>query len=351
MPVGTSLSGGLDSSAIVYFIDKIKKSNQVQKTFSARFKNFKLDEGEFMQEMIKQLNIDPYFVWLNIENFVNDLDKAIYHQEEPFGSTSIIASFSVYRLAKEHGVTVLMDGQGADELLGGYWMFFWSYFKELLVKNPKKYKEEAQAFKSLHQTNFFQQGLPFYFEAYFPGTRTSMGQKLKQFFPRYSPVLKDLNKDFANTFKSIPSPHTQFSDLNESLKYSTSVWGLEEILRCVDRNSMAFSREIRLPFLSHELIDYLFTLPSGMKIKNGWTKYIFRKVMENKIPDKITWRTDKVAYSPPQNRWMKDPRIKEIVHDCRDFLTKEKILNSGANNKVITDWQLITVGKFLQNNN
>jgi len=105
------------------------------------------------------------------------------------------------------------------------------------------------------------------------------------------------------------------------------VIGLNNLLRFADRNSMAFSREMRLPFLSHQLVEFLFSLPNEFKIYDGWTKYIMRKAFEPILPKEITWRVDKIGYEPPQSRWMENKAIKDLIESSIFDLEKEGIVN------------------------
>ncbi|HYP51397.1 MAG TPA: asparagine synthase (glutamine-hydrolyzing), partial [Pyrinomonadaceae bacterium] len=147
VPVGSSLSGGLDSSLVVCTIDRLNAEKRVrQATFSARFPGFAKDEGKFMQAVIERTNAEPHFVYPDDAGLVENLEKLFHHQEEPFGSASIYAQFCVMQLAKENNVTVLLDGQGADELLAGYHPYFEDYFRELAVRDKKTWRREQQAF-------------------------------------------------------------------------------------------------------------------------------------------------------------------------------------------------------------
>ena len=100
--------------------------------------------------------------------------------------------------------------------------------------------------------------------------------------------------------------------------------GLEELLRFADRNSMAHGREVRLPFLNHELVEFIFSLPSQLKMHDGWTKFLLRKAMDKKLPDEIVWRKDKVGFEPPQKQWMQDTTLQEYIHEA-----KRKLVNAG----------------------
>ena len=127
VPVGSSLSGGLDSSTIVGVINRVLPESAVQKTFSARFDEPSRDEGKWMDLVTEKNRVARHDVWPTAEKFFEELERLFWHQEEPFSSTSVYAQWNVMRLAKRNDVTVLLDGQGADEMLAGYH----SYFNEI----------------------------------------------------------------------------------------------------------------------------------------------------------------------------------------------------------------------------
>ncbi|HEV7621223.1 MAG TPA: asparagine synthase-related protein, partial [Flavisolibacter sp.] len=167
----------------------------------------------------------------------------------------------------------------------------------------------------------------------FPDFAASMLQskKSKQAFQH-----KDLNKDFAysnkhNLYYATPSSF----DLNGALYFNTFVSGLEELLRYADRNSMAHSTEVRLPFLSHELVRYLFNLPPHLKIQKGWTKWILRKAINEQLPKEIVWRKDKTGFEPPQKKWMENKDVEEAIITAKKQLAQHGILDSHSINKKI----------------
>jgi asparagine synthase (glutamine-hydrolysing) len=128
--------------------------------------------------------------------------------------------------------------------------------------------------------------------------------------------------------------------------------GLEELLRYADRNSMAHGREVRLPFLDHELVEFIFSLPANFKIRNGWTKWLLRETMRDKLPNEIVWRKDKTGFEPPQEQWIKNDKISELITDAKKILVDEKILKPEVINKKIEarpaheadnyDWRYLT---------
>jgi asparagine synthase (glutamine-hydrolysing) len=146
----------------------------------------------------------------------------------------------------------------------------------------------------------------------------------------------DLNRDFAfsnkrNFYYTTP---TSF-DLNGALYYNSFVNGLEELLRLADRNSMAHAVEVRLPFLDHSLVEFLFSLPSNLKIHNGWTKWLLRKSVEDVLPTEIVWRKDKVGFEPPQKLWMGDKSVQDAIVEGKRKLAQHHVLNNSAPAKKI----------------
>lgn len=123
--------------------------------------------------------------------------------------------------------------------------------------------------------------------------------------------------------------------------------GLQDLLRYADRNSMAHSREVRLPFLNHELVEFLFTLPNSFKIGNSWTKILLRKSFEHILPSEIAWRKDKIGYEPPQKNWLSMPLIKEMIEVGKTTLVQEKILNPMVQDSHL-DWVFLMLGNFLK---
>jgi len=111
--------------------------------------------------------------------------------------------------------------------------------------------------------------------------------------------------------------------------------GLEELLRYADRNSMAHGVEVRLPFLNHELVEFLFSLPSSYKIRGGWTKWLLRTALQDQLPEAICWRKDKTGYEPPQLLWMKHPLLQDYIHEAKRELVNQQILKPAVLDKKI----------------
>lgn len=337
VPVGSSLSGGLDSSAVVAVIDQLNKGKALkQSTFSAIFPGFEKDESKYINMLLETLNVDPHFTSPDGDTMLNDLGDCFYHQEEPFGSASILAQYEVMKLAKQHNVTVLLDGQGADELLAGYHPFYKEFFNEIKNRNRNLYKKETAAYAALHgnsSINPFPRKDLIYYARKWSGP--AKGQ-LKKLHGQYNHFTKPyFSKDFYYTFRNDQYMYPKEAvTLNHALYNSVNV-GMTQLLRYGDRNSMAHSREVRLPFLYHEMVEFLFTLPAEFKIHDGWTKYIQRLTFEKILPPVITWRKDKIGYEPPQKQWMQKEPIKETIRSVRNDLVRAKILHPNVLSKSV----------------
>ena len=329
VPVGSSLSGGLDSSLVVAVIDELKKgSTQRQDTFSAVFPGFKKDERKYMDFVIANTNVSPHFVTPTDEGLIASIDKICWHQEEPFGSASIYVQYCVMELAKKNNVTVLMDGQGADEILAGYHAFYNPYFKELKKTNPPLYRTEAEAYAGKHANSDINTDIRKGFINNLKMAAGNFSPTLKQWYHQFNHLKNPaLNQDFYHTYrKATFKDNPAYNTLNGALYSSTFKKGLQDLLRYADRNSMAHGREVRLPFLSHELVEFLLTLPPHMKIQQGWTKWIMRQTFEKELPPQICWRTDKIGYEPPQQNWMESKEVKDKIAAAKEQLVDQQIL-------------------------
>jgi asparagine synthase (glutamine-hydrolysing) len=330
VPVGTSLSGGLDSSAIVALCDELSGASYSHNCFTASFEGFEKNELQFAEKVAGQYNLQHHVVTINESNVAELMAEVMKQQEEPLSSASALAQFAVYRAAKQNGVTVLLDGQGADELLGGYHKYYKWRWQELYKTGSLKKSGELNAARALGITEPF--GIQNKIASLMPDFSAGLLQskKAKQAFRQ-----PGLDRAFAfenkrNLYYSTPAVF----DLNGALYFNTFVNGLEELLRLADRNSMAHGVEIRLPFLSHQLVEFLFTLPPGFKIHGGWTKWLLRKSVEDKLPAEIVWRKDKVGFEPPQKKWMENKTVQEAIQSGKKKLVDEGILDAGVLKKI-----------------
>jgi asparagine synthase (glutamine-hydrolysing) len=322
--VGTSLSGGLDSSSIVASILKLTTQTSKLKTFSAVFPGFEKDESEYIQKVVQKFDVQNFTVTPTANDFVNDFEKLLYHQEEPFQSASIYAQFKVYELAKQNNVTVLLDGQGADETLAGYTKYYHWYWQELL--SNLKFGELSKEKNAAQQNgNKIQWGINNYAATFLP---KFAAKKLQQQLTQTVQNSTLLTQDFIqNSFNKNNFEKPVIHQLNDVLQYNTFKNGLEDLLRYADRNSMAHGCEVRLPFLNHELVEFIFSLPASFKIQDGFTKHLLRTAMNAHLPKEIVWRKDKVGFEPPQQQWMQHKQMQEQLVAAKETLVTNGIIN------------------------
>jgi asparagine synthase (glutamine-hydrolysing) len=167
-----------------------------------------------------------------------------------------------------------------------------------------------------------------------------------------------VNQEFAEAaVKKLNITKPVVHQLNDLLYFDTFCSGLEQLLRYADRNSMAHSREVRLPFLYHKLVEFVFTLRGTMKIHEGYTKWILRKLMSDKLPGEVVWTKRKTGFEPPQKQWMSNSKVQEYILSAKQNLVKEGILNklvlnqrpsvNDAYDRHAADWRWLATSAFI----
>ena len=170
----------------------------------------------------------------------------------------------------------------------------------------------------------------------------------------------DISDDFKNEYLDKQSVYKPIVfKLNDILYFNSCQSGLEELLRYADRNAMAHGREVRLPFLNHELVQFIFSLPAAFKIHRGYTKWLLRESMKEKLPESIVWRKEKIGFEPPQKKWMEDSLMQEYIREAKTRLVSERILKPSVLNKKIQpqhafaaenyDWRYLVATKCTGN--
>lgn len=351
VPIGSCLSGGLDSSTIVCLANKILKNYGVyqQEVFTSCFKQKNIDERKYAEKIIKKTGCVKNLIFPDLKTLENELDNLVWHQEEPFGGLSIFSQWCVMKAAKQKGIKVLLDGQGGDELLLGYERYYVYFLKELL-KQIKFHDFLYESFLISNNSRLSYKQLIKYF-VYFSFPKIRLNRLLNQ-------ANKILNKDFSQLYrkrKILAKEFINIKNLADLQKKEILFFQLPHLLRYEDRNSMAFSIEARVPFLDYRLIEFVYKLPPEYKIKNGWTKYILRKSMGNILPDSIRWRKRKIGFEVPQKMWieMLKTQIKEMIFQ-NDFLKKyintEQTLKQIELNKISIKylWRIYNLGLWIQ---
>jgi len=341
--IGAALSGGIDSSAVVCAMRHVEPSLPIN-TFSYIARGSEVSEEVWVDRVNDHVGAVPHKVVVSADELARDLDSMILAQGEPFGSTSIYAQYRVFQLAKEQGVTVTLDGQGADEMLAGYSGYPGQRLRSLIEKGHL-----GEAWSFLDEWSKW------------PGRNRMAGAKRCVAEMTQGTLYQALRS--LNGMNALPAwingeplvergiiqrfPH-QRSDLTASgrrvmaeLALSLTRRGLPTLLRHGDRNSMRFSVESRVPFLTLEMVNLLLSLPESYLISpTGETKSVFRAAMRDIVPDDVLDRRDKIGFATPEQVW-----LASMVDTIRGWLRVDLQLPFFDQAEALREFELIMAGK------
>lgn len=291
VPIGFSLSGGLDSSAIVCQAKKIAPATQFQ-AFSACFDEATLDERDYIAIVLAATQSQGHRTFPQAETFWETIKNILFHQDEPLGSTGAFAQWCVMAEARAHGIPVVLGGQGGDEILCGYQKYRYFYLWHLLRHgNPRFFRETMMSARN--------------------GTRSywTFGSATRYFPPtirrRFSLTERLCTPEFRNECRALQSGLGATASVAERQKADLTSVSIPAMLHSEDRNSMAHSVESRLPFLDYKLAEFAVNCPASMKMHDGWSKWILRIALEGTLPEEIRLRKTKLGFSTPEPRWMR----------------------------------------------
>jgi asparagine synthase (glutamine-hydrolysing) len=270
-----------------------------------------LDEGRYISAVLAQTGIEGHEVWPSWDELEKIFPRLCYHLEEPFPATSQFAQHLVMRLASEQRVTVLLDGQGADELMAGYKPYFLTRYGDLAERGRLlALWREWRGFRSNHKRAF-----PLTTKALLARLMPGVYRRFKrdeangsQAITTWPDMTVWWNRDWLGEFadeRPTELVRSKRDNLTRKLYQDAMRGELQELLRYGDRNSMAHSREVRQPFLDHRIAEFLFALPPEHKLFRGETKIILREAIKGLVPDCIVNRQDKLGYQAPLASWLK----------------------------------------------
>ena len=337
VPVGTGLSGGIDSSSIVCAINEINKktSSDINHTFTACSKDPRFDEKHFADVVINHTGSKPHFTYPTLENFLQNFKTIIWHHDEPAVGATVFAEWEVYKLVSSTNVKVTLDGHGADEQLGGYHSFFKPFFTELFSKGKiiKLYNESNFAkIKHGYNKTFVAKNI---LDIYTPDF---IKQKLGLFLGKVTSKVdwmevKQLKIREYNLINEYGGKTKNFQKFSQSQILFTS---LPQQLRWCDRDSMAHGIESRAPFLDYRLLEYSLGCNSDFKINQATTKSILRDSMKNYLPTEISNRQDKKGFITPEFAWIREDSPNDFIELVKKaMINTEGILNKKAQSKAI----------------
>ena len=320
---GTCLSGGLDSSAISSVYSTQFPESRI-KSFSIYYEGDKaVDERPFVREVVgKYPNIDPYYFTPTDQDIADSFHQVAYHADVPLLGSSYLSQYFLMKLAKSKGVTVVLDGQGSDEYLGGYLHSF--------------YRLLAQDVSQMHIGDAAKT-----FSAHLSREHFGAGKALNIAAKSFASLLYDENgiynlelsqkNSFFNTKASISLEKKADDRVDNFLYHLLFNTTLQTLLHFEDRNSMAFSLESRVPFLNHKLIEFAFSLRNEDKINTkAETKYILRESLKKVLPTAVYERKDKKGFvTPGEIRWLNGPLkfLLDVDYSRLTFMDQGKVKN------------------------
>jgi len=335
VPVGVALSGGIDSSAVIMGMRAIKGPHLNIKSFSYCAENSIYNEERWIDIVATAAQADSYKTHISSYKLWDDLEKLIKIQGEPFGSTSIYAQFRIYELAKTQNIKVMLDGQGADELFAGYRPYLArrliSLIKEKNFPDIYAFIKAIMKVPDLAKSRFFAQVASHFSPTIFEG----LGRKI---------VGESLTPPWLNqkwfSMRGVEFdvlPHKRLSTLKEALLESLTTTVLPALLQYQDRNSMHFSIESRVPFLTPQLVNFAYSLDEELLIsKNGQSKFLLREAMQGIVPDIILERKDKIGFATPEQAFLKQLKANITENFIGSFAHRIPALNKPM---IIKEWE------------
>jgi asparagine synthase (glutamine-hydrolysing) len=316
VPIGVLLSGGLDSSAIAAAAHQLQGDAAAPRLLSAVSDDARFDETVHINAMERHLRQDALKIVLRTSaaTVVDDVSSLNWINDQPVSGLSALGHYRLMECAKQHGLKVIMSGQGADEIFLGYRKYLGFYLQSLLRRGRGVRAAGVLARFVVNRSVVSQidLGEARRYLPWFGQERSLDGEWLRGWSPAFLGLGAGSVAD------------RQMADIRE--------FSVPALCHYEDRMSMAMGREIRLPYLDSRLIDLMLRTPDEYKLRDGWTKYCLREAMRTLLPPEIAWRKDKKGFSNPQGEWLKR-ELKEPVREAfgvEGLLSRKGILDSEA---------------------
>jgi asparagine synthase (glutamine-hydrolysing) len=348
--IGSCLSGGLDSSSIVLVADALRRGSlrppgirhherdrHPQLAFFADFPEPMIAERGYVDEVVKITGVQLHTTSPDSKAFLRSLDDVMWHQDEPFGSASIVAQYHVMALAHDAGVKVLLDGQGADEMLAGYPPHTAARYGGALRSS-----EALPALATLARSGTPVSPFRVLWYAFMNGRR-----------PPTSARPSRRIRDWLTTEVLLAPAGVGNDERRTGTVLSRTLWWLIEaghlpgLLRYEDRNSMAFGIEARVPFLDHRLVESALALPDRLKVTGRQRKVALRRAVDDLVPRLILERRDKIGFDAPDQRWLSESM--NVLGRLSERARSEELglLRTGSIRRGVDSWNEGRLGREL----
>jgi asparagine synthase (glutamine-hydrolysing) len=326
VPVGVHLSGGLDSTSIICASARVRSERAASgelMAFSYLAKEF--DEDRYIRDTVAQTGARLVPLPTSPQSLWSKLDEVLRYQDEPIHSFTALVGYELMGLAAQHGIKVILNGQGADETLAGYSNYFGFYWQGLFGQGRmrdawREMSRYSSAFGDVPWRLFLRQ------------LKAVTQYRIRTFAPYRQMALARrafgarrndwISEDLKHRLPQ-PPEHAG-NDLNGALADSVTRAPLPLYLRVEDRNSMAHSIEVRVPFLDHRLVELAFSLPPDWHMRGPWNKYMLRQAMHDRIPESVRTRVDKMGFPTPYTSWLAGPLHENLRGILLDRPTRER---------------------------
>jgi len=352
VPLGSHLSGGLDSSTVVSLAAMLNVTGDALKTFTGAFADDeKFDESCYARLVAEKTGAEYFEIYPNADDFIESLPKIMYHMDEPSAGPGVFPQYMVSRLASEH-VKVILGGQGGDEIFAGYARYLIGYLEECLkgaIEETDKRSDYAATLTSIiPNLPMLQQYVPMLRYFWTDGLFESQDRRYFKLMNRLGGVKDILNRDvLGNELDVFDEFHKIFygsnagSFLNRMLYFDLKVH-LPALLHVEDRISMAWGLESRVPLLDHRIAELMASIPPAIKFKGGQPKYLFKKAIKNLIPPEIYNRKDKMGFPVPLHLWFKG----SLAHFAQEILLDERASERGIFNTAALETAILKEKDF-----
>jgi asparagine synthase (glutamine-hydrolysing) len=349
VPVGVFLSGGLDSTSIICSVARQRAESQSsvgQHLRAFAYMDPDFDEELYINDTISQTSASLERLEYGSRDVWEDLPKIMWHHDQPVHSITALVGYRLSKAAAAQGVKVILNGQGADETLAGYPSYFSAYWRTLLMtRGPvflfRQLKDHEQATGRTPYADFARTFLRLFSSQLYrvrpyARYRDERGRKKLRSHRWFASELADV----------LPARHAELSpsgDLDHALRRSVETSPLPLYLRVEDRNSMAHSIEIRVPFLDYRLVSLAFSLTAEEKMNGPYNKYVLRRSMKNRIPESVRTRQDKMGFPVRSAQW-----ISELKAEVRDVIHSQLFRELGIFNikAIESDFEAHLAGKI-----
>ncbi len=323
VPVGCMLSGGMDSTSIASVAHKILKTPIVTFSGITGEEQGIYDESEYIDEVVKDLKTEHHYVIPDPSDLFTTLAEMLYFHDEPICTVTWHSLYLITNKIKEEGIPVVINGYGGDELLAGYWYHYPEFFYDLEKSRDKSlFAHEITLWKANHGRSIDEyQDAREFINSFYSGNKIESS--------RYYDYSYCFTFAFQNMFKneiSFLTPYDNKSYLSRVLYNELIYETIPASLKAEDRNSMAHSIESRSPMLDYRLIEFCFSLPNNLKIRNGIGKWILRESMKGILPEKVRTRKDKAGLLSPADRWFRNENREQI----RELINAEDVKELGV---------------------